>query len=84
MHYGGSKIECMKDRVNYTPYMTLKSGREIPDNKELSVLDIEALKKYYAPPSKLYSNWYKLGEFTFKLRYLKFLNLQSFDKILDQ
>ena len=56
MHYGGSKIECMKDRVNYTPYMTLKSGREIPDNKELSVLDIKALKKYYAPPSKLYSN----------------------------
>ena len=80
MHYGGSKIECMKDRVNYTPYMTLKSGREIPDNKELSVLDIKALKKYYAPPStgKLYSNWYKLGEFTFKLRYLKFLTSIKF------
>ena len=52
MHYGGSKIECIKDRVNYTPYMTLKSGREIPVNKELSVLDIKALKEFYAPSSK--------------------------------
>ena len=84
MHYGGSRDECKKFQE---PYMTIRaSGQEIPENKELSSLDIKALKKYYAPPGtgKLYSNWYKLGEFTFKLRYLKFLNLQSFDKILDQ
>ena len=57
MHYGGSREECRNSR---DPYMTLKpSGHTIPDNKELSVLDIKALKKYYAPPSKLYSNWYK-------------------------
>ena len=61
MHYGGSKIDCVKDLVNNTPYMTLKpSGQAIPDNKELSVLDIKALKKYYAPPSKLSTKWYKL------------------------
>ena len=40
--------------------MTLKPSRqEIPVNKELSVLDIKALKEFYAPPSKLSSNWYK-------------------------
>ena len=51
MHYGGSREEC---RNSKDPYMTLKpSGRTIPDNKELSVLDIKALKKYYAPPSYL-------------------------------
>ena len=37
--------------------MTLKSnGQEIPENKELSALDIQALKIFYAPlpldPSK--------------------------------
>ena len=33
------------------PYMTLKtSGQGIPDNKELSALDIKALKEFYAPP----------------------------------
>ena len=50
MHYGGSRKECRKFNE---PYMTLKSsGQEIPVNKELSVLDIKALKKFYAPPSK--------------------------------
>ena len=51
MHYGGSREACMENPPE--PYMTLKSsGREIPVNKELSVLDIEALKTFYAPPSK--------------------------------
>ena len=59
MHYGGSKKECIKDRVNFTPYMSLKPfGRKIPDNKELSILDIKALKKYYALPSKPSPNRY--------------------------
>ena len=50
MHYGGSREAC---RNSAEPYMTLKpSGSEIPDNKELSVLDIKALKEFYAPPSK--------------------------------
>ena len=53
MHYGGSKHDCTKDLVNNTPYMTLKpSGREIPENKELSPLDIQTLKEFYASPSK--------------------------------
>ena len=51
MHYGGSREECMKYPPE--PYMTLKSsGQEIPINKELSVLDIEALEKLYAPLCK--------------------------------
>ena len=50
MHYGGSRKVCKKFN---DPYMTLKPSRqEIPVNKELSVLDIQALKKFYAPPSK--------------------------------
>ena len=52
MHYGGSKEECLKFRD--TPYMTLKPyGLEIPKNKQLSPLDIETLKKIYAPPNKI-------------------------------
>ena len=51
MHYGGSTEDCMKYPPE--PYMTLKSsGQEIPVNKELSVLDIKALKEMYAPKSK--------------------------------
>ena len=51
MHYGGSREICMKFKDE--PYMTLKpSDREIPVNKELSVLDVKALKEFYAPPSK--------------------------------
>ena len=51
MHYGGSRDVCMK--FQNEPYMTLKPySREIPVNKELSVLDIKALKEFYAPPSK--------------------------------
>ena len=50
MHYGGSLKACKKFN---DPYMTLKPSRqEIPVNKELSVLDIQALKEFYAPPSK--------------------------------
>ena len=50
MHYGGSRKACKKFNE---PYMTLKPSRqEIPVNKELSVLDIKALKEFYAPPSK--------------------------------
>ena len=51
MHYGGSKEVCMKFKNE--PYMTLQpSNRTIPDNKELSILDIKTLKEFYAPPSK--------------------------------
>ena len=51
MHYGGSREACMENPPE--PYMTLKSsGREIPVNKELSVLDIQALKQIYQPPCK--------------------------------
>ena len=50
MHYGGRKNDCIKWKPN-TPYMTLKpSGQEIPENKELSQLDIITLKEFYAPP----------------------------------
>ena len=50
MHYGGSRKACRKFGE---PYMTLKPyGREIPENKELSTIDIKTLKKFYAPPSK--------------------------------
>ena len=53
MHYGGSRKECMENPGNPEPYMTLKSsGREIPVNKELSALDVKALKIFYEPPSK--------------------------------
>ena len=60
MHYGGSMKDCIKDRINNTPYMTLKSGQEIPENKELSAFDIQTLKEFYAPPSELSLNWYTL------------------------
>ena len=52
MLYGGSRKDCMKYPSPPQPYMTLKSGQEIPENKKLSVLDIKALKKLYEPPSK--------------------------------
>ena len=55
MHYGGSLEACRKFNE---PYMTLKPSRqEIPVNKELSVLDIQALKEFYAPPSKSTTKW---------------------------
>ena len=55
MHYGGSRKECRKFSE---PYMTLKpSGREIPENKELSIIDIKTLRNFYAPPSKSSLNW---------------------------
>ena len=55
MHYGGSRKVCKKFN---DPYMTLKPSRqEIPVNKELSVLDIQALKEFYAPPSKSPTKW---------------------------
>ena len=58
MHYGGSKKDCLKFKNQ--PYMTLQpSNREIPENKELSALDIQTLKEFYAPPSKSSSNRYK-------------------------
>ena len=48
MHYGGSKDECR--RFN-KPYMIIKStGDQIPDNKQLSPIDIKLLKLLYAPP----------------------------------
>ena len=48
MHYGGSKEGC---RNSKEPYMVLKStGKAIPDNKELSPLDIKFLKEVYAAP----------------------------------
>ena len=57
MHYGGKKIDCVR-YVNVS-YMTLKpesfsqlKNLEIPENKKLSALDIQTLKKFYAPPSK--------------------------------
>ena len=51
MHYGGSREVCMKFKNE--PYMTLQpSNLTIPDNKELSILDIKALKEFYASPSK--------------------------------
>ena len=44
--------------------MTLKpSGREIPENKELSIIDIKTLRNFYAPPSKSSLNWYYLNQF---------------------
>ena len=49
MHYGGSRVECRKFGE---PYMTLKNGDEIPENKKLSSLDIKILKESYAPPRK--------------------------------
>ena len=64
MHYGGSRKACMKFAPE--PYMTLKpSGQEIPVNKELSVLDIQTLKAFYAPSSKPSSNRYKFSELIF-------------------
>ena len=51
MHYGGNWEPCMA--YPSEPYMTLKpSGQDIPINKNLSILDLEALNKFYAPPSK--------------------------------
>ena len=51
MHYGGSKKVCMKFKNE--PYMTRRpSNRTIPDNKELSILDIQTLKEFYATPGK--------------------------------
>ena len=51
MHYGGSKKDCMKFKNE--PYMTLQQyNLTIPENKQLSVLDIQTLKEFYAPPSK--------------------------------
>ena len=48
MHYGGRKDECRKYKESY---MTIKSsGDEIPDNKELSPIDIKFLKQLYTPP----------------------------------
>ena len=49
MHYGGSKPVCQKGS---SPYMTLKSGKEIPNNTELSSIDIKILKELYAPPKQ--------------------------------
>ena len=66
MMYGGSRKACMKYPSPPQPYMTLKSGLEIPENKELSILDIKALKKLYKPPTylnapgKICLNFYKL------------------------
>ena len=52
MHYGGRKSDCV--RLVNESYMTLKpSNQEIPENKKLSALDIQTLKEFYAPPSKL-------------------------------
>ena len=74
MHYGGSKKECKKFQE---PYMTLKPfGREIPENKELSDLDIKALKTYYAPPSELSFIWLESVIFTFKI--MKICHLISY------
>ena len=59
MHYSGNKEECIKLLHTKEPYMTLKpSNRIIPINKQLSKLDIIALKQIYAPPSKLCLNHY--------------------------
>ena len=53
MHYSGSKKECIKFLLTKEPFMTLKSSNlTIPVNKQLSELDINALKLIYAAPSK--------------------------------
>ena len=49
MHYGGHKTDCLK--FQNQSYMTLKPNeQEIPENKELSFLDIRTLKQIFAAP----------------------------------
>ena len=52
MHYGGSRTDCLK--FSNIPYMTLNSnGRTVPENKELSIQDIQTLRRFYAPPANV-------------------------------
>ena len=56
MHYSGSKRDCIKFLQTKEPFMTLKPyNRTIPVNKQLSNLDIIALKQIYATPSKFFA-----------------------------